>query len=297
MELDEKIKITEPRGDSFINGYVMTANSEPEKINEVVIRYYNPADVNLDGEVNISDVVAVINTMAGDNTFKNTADVNSDKDVNISDVVMVINVMAGAEIPLPAPQDAASEAGFCPDAKHPHVIDLGSAGKWSCCNVGASAPWEYGGYYAWGETEEKKDYTWATYLYCDGTEDTCHNLGTDIAGTQYDVAHVKWGGNWQMPNYDQAYNLNQLSGESATLNNVNGRKYTASNGKSIFIPSAGCKDGTGLRDHTSNGYYWSSTPNESYSVKGFWHYYNSNSGGCGSVSRRLFGLPVRPVSK
>ena len=204
--------------------------------------------------------------------------------------------MAGGEVPLPS-RDAASEAGYCPNANHPHVIDLGSAGKWSCCNVGASAPWEYGGYYAWGETEEKKDYTWATYLYCDGTEETCHNLGTDIAGTQYDVAHVKWGGNWQMPNYDQAYNLNQLSGESATLNNVNGRKYTASNGKSIFIPSAGCKDGTGLRDHTSNGYYWSSTPNESYSVKGFWHYYNSNSGGCGSVSRRLYGLPVRPVAK
>ena len=52
-------------------------------------------DVNRDGDVNISDVVAIINTMAGDTTFRATADVNSDNNVNISDVVAVINIMAG----------------------------------------------------------------------------------------------------------------------------------------------------------------------------------------------------------
>ena len=297
--------IISPRNAYFhteTNGYFplwsgLCVNEDLVKDETVYMAYYNPADVNLDEEVNISDVVAVINTMAGDYTFWNTADVNSDNEVNISDVVMVINVIAGGEVPLPEPKDAATEAGYCPDTNHPHVIDLGSAGKWSCCNVGASAPWKYGEYYAWGETKEKSTYSWTTYQHCDGTEETCHNLGTDIAGTQYDVAHVKWGGDWQMPNYDQAYNLNQLSGESTTLNNVNGRKYTASNGNSIFVPSAGLKDGTGQRDQTSSGYYWSSTPNESYSVKGFWHYYSSNSGGCGSVSRRQLGLPVRPVVK
>ena len=70
-------------------------NGELVKDETVYIAYFNPADVNLDQEVNISDVVAVINTMAGNKTFENTADVNSDNDVNISDVVMVINVMAG----------------------------------------------------------------------------------------------------------------------------------------------------------------------------------------------------------
>ena len=52
-------------------------------------------DVNLDGMVDISDVVAVINTMAGDTTFKDTSDVNEDNDTNISDVVAIINIMAG----------------------------------------------------------------------------------------------------------------------------------------------------------------------------------------------------------
>ena len=46
---------------------------------------------------------------------------------------------------------------ICPDNNHPHMIDLGlpSGTKWACCNVGASSPEKAGGYYAWGETEEK----------------------------------------------------------------------------------------------------------------------------------------------
>ena len=53
-------------------------------------------DVNTDGKVDISDVVAIINTMAGDTTFKATSDVNNDGKTDISDVVSVINIMAGA---------------------------------------------------------------------------------------------------------------------------------------------------------------------------------------------------------
>ena len=51
-------------------------------------------DVNLDGYVDISDVVAIINTMAGDDTYRSTANVNGDDDINISDVVRVINIIA-----------------------------------------------------------------------------------------------------------------------------------------------------------------------------------------------------------
>ncbi len=53
-----------------------------------------PGDVNRDGKVDISDVVAVINTMAGDTKYKATADVNKDKKTDISDVVAIINIMA-----------------------------------------------------------------------------------------------------------------------------------------------------------------------------------------------------------
>ena len=60
----------------------------------VYISYNNTGDVNVDGDVNISDVVAEINTMAGDNTFWLTADVNGDNEYNISDVVAIINAIA-----------------------------------------------------------------------------------------------------------------------------------------------------------------------------------------------------------
>ena len=38
-----------------------------------------------------------------------------------------------------------------PDSKKHKAVDLGLSVKWATCNVGASSPEEYGGYYAWGE--------------------------------------------------------------------------------------------------------------------------------------------------
>ena len=51
-------------------------------------------DVNEDGKVDINDVVAVINVMAGTATWPK-ANVNGDTKVDINDVVAVINIMAG----------------------------------------------------------------------------------------------------------------------------------------------------------------------------------------------------------
>ena len=46
-------------------------------------------------------------------------------------------------------------------------VDLGlpSGLKWATCNVGATTPEEYGYYFAWGETQPKKNYDWTTYKY------------------------------------------------------------------------------------------------------------------------------------
>lgn len=53
------------------------------------------------------------------------------------------------------------------------MIDLGlpSGTKWACCNVGSSEPEGNGGYYSWGETEEKSIYNQVTYLYCSGIDE------------------------------------------------------------------------------------------------------------------------------
>ncbi len=53
-----------------------------------------PGDVNEDGFVDISDIVAIINQIAGTATYR-YADVNKDDNVDISDIVAVINIIAG----------------------------------------------------------------------------------------------------------------------------------------------------------------------------------------------------------
>ena len=82
------------------------------------------------------------------------------------------------------------------------MIDLGlpSGTKWACCNVGANKPEAYGDYYAWGETQTKSTYSEQTYLYY--KNGLYQDVGSDIAGTQYDVAHVKWGGSCVMPSLE-----------------------------------------------------------------------------------------------
>ena len=49
------------------------------------------------------------------------------------------------------------------------AVDIGLSVKWATCNIGANRPEEYGGYYAWGETEDKSDYLWSTYKWCKGS--------------------------------------------------------------------------------------------------------------------------------
>ena len=57
--------------------------------------YSSSADVNKDDNIDISDIVAIINTIAGDTTYRNTANVNNDSNIDISDIVAVINIIAG----------------------------------------------------------------------------------------------------------------------------------------------------------------------------------------------------------
>ena len=199
---------------------------------------------------------------------------------------------------------------YCPDNNHPHMIDLGlpSGTKWACCNVGADKPESYGGYYAWGETEEKSVYNEVTYQYCTG-EDTDGDgwydrneqwqiIGSDIAGTSYDVAHVKWGGSWVMPSVDQQIELmGNCTYEWTTLNGVKGGKFTGKNGGTIFLPAAGYRWNDGLLHAGSNGYFWSSTQNPSSTDYAYDMGFNSSYAYWYYDGRRHLGHTVRPVSR
>ena len=192
---------------------------------------------------------------------------------------------------------------LCPDDHHPHLIDLGlpSGTKWACCNVDTDhpenqSPTNYGGYYAWGETETKSTYSWSTYTHYDGSSSTCHNLGSDIAGTQYDVAHVKWGGSWVMPSKELRDELkSNCTYEWTTVNGVKGGKFTSKiNGSSIFLPAAGYRNDSGLCSAGTYGGYWSSTQSPSGTNYAYGLYFYSSGTYAGSRSR-YNGRSVRPV--
>ena len=188
-------------------------------------------------------------------------------------------------------------------------VDLGlsSGTKWATCNVGASKPEESGGYYAWGETEEKEDYTWETYKWCDGDEFSLTKYCTDSYygkidnRTQLapadDVAHVKWGGTWRMPTIEEIEELREeCTWQWTSRRDVDGYRVFGPNGKSIFLPAAGFRNGTETVEKDGLGCYCSSSLYSDYSYNAYFGVFTSDAYvSYGEV--RFLGISVRPVSK
>lgn len=193
----------------------------------------------------------------------------------------------------------------------PDAIDLGLSVKWASFNIGASAPEEYGEYYAWGETEPKEYYRWISYKF--GTSfsgpfskyNTSSSYGPidnkTVLEPEDDVAHVKLGGKWRMPTDEEWTELRKKCTWTWTTNyngtGVKGRIVTASNGNSIFLPAAGMRYETKRYGAGSEGYYWSSSLGGGRYA---WRV-NFNSGHGNDVVRvieeRYLGQSVRPVTE
>lgn len=185
-----------------------------------------------------------------------------------------------------------------PEYFAPEAIDLGLSVKWASCNVGATKPEEYGGYYAWGETEEKDTYYKDGYKYYNVDSDDYINIGSDISGTKYDVAHVKWGGSWRMPTKTEIQELvEKCTWKWTNVNGVYGQLATGPNGNSIFLPAAGYRYGTEVYYTGYSGYYWSSTPNESLSSSAYVLYFSNGYHFWDYWYGRNLGHGVRPVSE
>lgn len=199
--------------------------------------------------------------------------------------------------------DAAVEAGLCPDTHHPHAIDMGDAGIWACCNVGSLLPTDHGGYFAWGDTEEKIAYSYRSYKYQywhkkfgNDNEHEYYNLG-DISGNkQYDVASAKWDGIWKIPTSNHCKLLLECSNEWTTINGVNGRLFTASNGNCIFLPAAGYRKEVFRNNDGRAGSFWTSTPGSLGGDVAFSLDFDSERVLCDS-SLRVHGRSVRPIAQ
>ena len=234
-------------------------------------------------KVSLSGSSITVSAISGGNTFITVTDTKSGQAATIKVIV-----------------DADASPCFlnCPDNNHPHVIDLGlpSGTKWACCNVGADAPEVFGGYYAWGETAEKTTYNWSNYSHCEGSEETCLYLG-DIAGTEYDVAHVKWGSKWVMPNYDQFSEMyHNCSYEWSACNGVWGLTFTGPNGASIFMPAGGERRDGSLEKVGIRGLYRLSKQDHiSRKNRAFGFHFAWSVQEAGAFSNLCYGQSVRPI--
>lgn len=219
--------------------------------------------------------------------------------------VLMLGVLA---MPIVSCEEDDEQIIECVDANHVHAVDLGLSVKWACCNVGAHSPEDYGGYYAWGETEEKSDYTPLTYKYYLGDLDgdgyyydsnEYQNIGSNISGTSYDVAHVKWGGSWRMPTWDEIKELcNKCSWEWTEVNGIKGQKVTGPNGNSIFLPAAGYHYDTYVAGHGSFGYYWSGSLDKDHGDIAYDFDFDSGAYGLDHhFGGREVGHTVRPVTE
>ncbi|MBQ7254306.1 MAG: Ig-like domain-containing protein [Bacteroidales bacterium] len=206
-----------------------------------------------------------------------------------------------------------------------HAVDLGlpSGLKWASCNLGASAPEEYGDFFQWGETkphyysldpltwkENKTGYEWTNYKFRTSgntsntvriskynTSSSCGPVDNNtVLDSEDDAAAVNWGGSWRMPTADEWDELiNKCSWTWTTQNGVNGYLVTGSNHNSIFLPAAGLWSGSDIYYPGSLGRYWSLSLGTDFPA-----YAGGVSLSSGSVytctSDRSFGQSVRPVT-
>ena len=204
--------------------------------------------------------------------------------------------------------DSSSENGHA-------LVDLGLSVKWATCNLGASSPDQRGNYFSWGETSVKNRYDWDTYRMCRGSQYTLTEYNTDshsgrvdnqtTLGSSYDVAKIKWGGNWRMPTPKECSELvsrcrwEQYRG--ASQGNPAVFKIIGPSGNFILLPTTGVQFGDAEEypmDCGSSGFYWANSidpgyPQFAYGIGIDFH----QNAIVFDRDYRCFGRPVRPVCR
>lgn len=203
------------------------------------------------------------------------------------------------------------------------AVDLGLRVKWATCNVGADNPWDYGDYYAWGETEPKESYTIMNYKWYAGSvyydvamyatrkiKKYCTSPSESYLGqpdnkikleADDDIATIMGGNKWRMPTEDEIIELiYNCKWVWTTMNNVKGYKiYGTKSGFTdnyIFLPAAGGFCETTKDQIGSICQYWGSSKGNDYPAGGnAIAISGSQTETTYSDLIRWCGLPIRPV--
>lgn len=203
----------------------------------------------------------------------------------------------------------------CINANGHVYVDLGVSVLWATMNVGASSEERYGEYFMWGQT---KAFDWGdsqtttnttdAKLYYTDVNYTAQNIdgttwgyfpkynngeGKRVLELTNDAANANWHGDWRMPTEAEWIELiNKCTWKWTEKNGVYGRQVSG-NGNSIFLPSAGSRNGTYLSTG-GFGYYWSSSL-QSNDSRGACLLVFGPEGQNMNYFGRYYGLNVRPV--
>ena len=192
-------------------------------------------------------------------------------------------------------------------------VEMGDGLKWATCNIGAENPWDYGDYYAWGETATKESYAWTNYIFAKDPSD--YSIGVkkyseeDSYKTLFpedDAATSLWKDPWRMPTVEEWAALRDTtlytwkwetnyngSGKNGML--VTRKEGTGPcAGNSIFLPAAGRWFESRWLYGGSQGFYWSSSLETALFAMGV---EVLDSGSRGLTADRYAGLNVRPVTE
>ena len=199
-------------------------------------------------------------------------------------------------------------------------VDLGLSVKWAACNVGASKPTEYGGYYQWAGTTDVSDtgidLYWDNCPYHTGSNsssgwtkyNTKSSYGTvdnkTVLESMDDAASVALGGKWRMPTdaeWDELMNTDNCSWTWTAINGVYGYKVQSKKAgytdNWIFLPAAGYRTFNKLSYVGTYGYYWSSSLKTDMPYEALGLFFSSKGFDLSVTGSRYEGKSVRPVSE
>ncbi|MBQ2589630.1 MAG: hypothetical protein II576_10310, partial [Prevotella sp.] len=110
-------------------------------------------------------------------------------------------------------------------------------------------------YYGWGQLYLNDSYD------KEGYRQTPSELQkVDVLPLEYDVARQDWGGGWRMPTQEEIRELcTRCDYVWIKVNGVQGVKFIARNGNTIFFPNSGYRKEKDLYDRGLYGCYWSGT--------------------------------------
>lgn len=215
------------------------ANGETEQT--LVIEAGPAADVDMNKVIDLNDILRVMGAISGESVPN--ADVNGDGRTDIADIMAIAQSIVREQY-----------------LAKVEAIDLGlpSGTLWASCNLGATAPEEFGNLYAWAELAPKEAYEEENYALNAFDTETDNYVYTDLTDngdisgmSEYDAATATLGTPWRMPTYSEISELkSNCEAEWTSINGIKGVNLVGPNGNKIFLPAT--------QYDNESGWYWSS---------------------------------------